>query len=41
MNCEDFSVSFSLLNISGIEHFVAREEELTEIHMKLSGDGSC
>ena len=40
MKCEDFSVSFSLSNISGIEHFVAREEELAEIHAKLSGDGS-
>ncbi|KAG4429910.1 hypothetical protein IFR05_014606 [Cadophora sp. M221] len=40
MKCEDFSVSFSLSNISGIEQLVAREEELTEIHTKLSGDGS-
>ncbi|KAH8660954.1 hypothetical protein BGZ60DRAFT_530945 [Tricladium varicosporioides] len=37
---EDFSVSFSLSNVSNTEHFVAREEELTEIHTKLSGDGS-
>jgi ATP/maltotriose-dependent transcriptional regulator MalT len=37
---EDFSVAFSLSNISDIEHFVAREEELAEIHRKLSGDGS-
>lgn len=37
---EDFSVSFSLSNISDVEHFVSREEELTEIHTKLSGDGS-
>jgi hypothetical protein len=37
---EDFSVSFSLADISGIEHFVAREEELAEIHRNLSGDGS-
>jgi NB-ARC domain len=40
MKREDFSVSFSLSNISHIEHFVAREEELTEIHLNLSGDGS-
>jgi DNA replication protein DnaC len=40
INREDFSVAFSLSNISDIEHFVAREEELTEIHTKLSGDGS-
>ncbi|PMD18044.1 HET-domain-containing protein [Hyaloscypha hepaticicola] len=40
MKREDFSVSFSLSNISHIEHFVAREEELTEIHMKLNSDGS-
>jgi hypothetical protein len=32
-------VVFSLSNISGIEHFVAREEELAEIHEILSGDG--
>lgn len=37
---EDFSVAFSLSSISDIEHFVAREEELAEIHTKLSGDGS-
>jgi tetratricopeptide (TPR) repeat protein len=40
MKREDFLVSFSLSNISHIEHFVAREEELTEIHLNLSGDGS-
>jgi hypothetical protein len=37
---EDFSIAFSLSNISGIEHFVAREEELAELHKTLSGDGS-
>ena len=37
---EDFSVALSLSNASDIEHFVAREEELAEIHKKLSGDGS-
>jgi hypothetical protein len=37
---KDFSVAFSLSNISNAEHFVAREEELAEMHTKLSGDGS-
>jgi AAA+ ATPase superfamily predicted ATPase len=37
---EDFSVTFSLSNASGIEEFVAREEELAEIHRTLRGDGS-
>jgi hypothetical protein len=37
---KDFSVAFSISNISDVEHFVARKEELTEIHTKLSGDGS-
>lgn len=37
---EDFSIAFSLSNVSKIEHFVAREEELAEIHRTLSGDGS-
>ena len=37
---EDFSVAFSLSNISDIEHFVAREGELAEIYRQLSGDGS-
>jgi hypothetical protein len=38
---EDFSVAFSLSNISHIDHFVARKEELAEIHRILSsGDGS-
>jgi hypothetical protein len=32
-------VSFSLSNVSNVEHFVAREPELTELHAKLSGDG--
>jgi ATP/maltotriose-dependent transcriptional regulator MalT len=36
---EDFSVAFSLSTISGIEHFVAREKELAEIHGTLSSDG--
>src|SRR5271170_7738318 len=37
---EDFSVSFSLSDVSETEHFVARETELMEIHRTLSGDGS-
>ena len=37
---DDFSVTFSLSDVNGIEQFVAREEELAEIHKSLSGDGS-
>jgi len=37
---ENFSISFSLSAVSDIEHFVAREDELREIHKALSGDGS-
>jgi NB-ARC domain len=37
---KDFSVAFSLSDVSEIEHFVAREEELVEMHRTLSGDGS-
>jgi hypothetical protein len=37
---EDFSVAFSLSNVSDVEHFVARKAELIEIHKALSGDGS-
>ena len=37
---ENFLVAFSLSNVSEIEHFVAREEELAEMHRTLSGDGS-
>src|ERR1700722_16147505 len=36
---EDFSIAFSLSNVSEIEHFVAREEELAEMHRTLSGNG--
>jgi NB-ARC domain len=36
---EDFSIVFSLSDVSGIEHFVVREEELAEMHRTLSGDG--
>jgi len=37
---EDFSIAFSLSNVSKIEHFVAREEELAEMHKTLSGNSS-
>jgi hypothetical protein len=37
---EDFSVAFSLSSVSEIDHFVAREEELAEMHKKLNSDGS-
>ncbi|PVH70491.1 hypothetical protein DL98DRAFT_564159 [Cadophora sp. DSE1049] len=37
---EDFSVSFSLSNVSDIEHFVAKKTELIEIHQALSGNSS-
>ncbi|KAN0072834.1 HET domain containing protein [Elaphomyces granulatus] len=37
---EDFSVAFSLSDIPEIEQFVAREEELAELHMALRGNGS-
>ena len=35
---EDFSVAFSLSDVPEIEQFVAREEELAEIHRMLRGD---
>jgi ATP/maltotriose-dependent transcriptional regulator MalT len=37
---EDFLVAFSLSNVSDVKHFVARKEELVEIHNTLGGDGS-
>lgn len=37
---ETFSVSFSLSEVSETEHFVARQEELAEIHKTLGSDGS-
>ncbi|KAG4427041.1 hypothetical protein IFR05_017476, partial [Cadophora sp. M221] len=37
---EDFSVPFSLSNVSDVEHFVARKTELIEIDKALGGDGS-
>lgn len=35
-----FSIPFSLSTVSDIEQFVAREDELQEMHEALSGDGS-
>jgi hypothetical protein len=37
---KDFLVAFSLSNVSKIEHFVVREEELREIHTNLSSNSS-
>jgi len=37
---EDFSVTFSLSDVSDAEHFVARKTELIEIDKALGGDGS-
>ncbi|KAI3326718.1 kinesin light chain [Xylariaceae sp. AK1471] len=37
---KEFSVPFSLNNIPEIENFVAREQELAEMHTILSSDGS-
>ncbi|KAH6673053.1 hypothetical protein B0J14DRAFT_654782 [Halenospora varia] len=37
---EDFQITFSLSHVSDVEHFVAREEELVEMHRALGGDGS-
>ena len=37
---ETFSLGFSLLEVPETEHFVARREELDEIHKTLSGDGN-
>jgi hypothetical protein len=37
---EDFSVAFNLSNVPKIEDFVAREEELAEMHGSLKSDGS-
>jgi hypothetical protein len=39
-NCEKFSVTFSLSDVTETEHFVAREKELAEMHVSLSGGGS-
>jgi hypothetical protein len=36
----DFSVSFNLSSVPKIESFVAREEELAEMHRRLKSDGS-
>jgi len=32
---EDFSVPFSLSDVSDVEHFVAKEDELSKIHNTL------
>lgn len=37
---ENFAVTFSLSGAPETNHFVAREEELAEIHQNLIGDGS-
>ncbi|KAH7370786.1 putative vegetative incompatibility protein HET-E-1 [Rhexocercosporidium sp. MPI-PUGE-AT-0058] len=37
---EDFSVTFSLSDANDVEHFVAREDELSRIHTALRSDGS-
>lgn len=37
---KDFSVTFSLSDVSDVEHFVAREDELSKIHETLKGDVS-
>jgi len=37
---ETFSISFDLSGVSETECFVARQQELAEIHKKLGGDGS-
>jgi hypothetical protein len=37
---EDFSVTFSLSDVSDVEHFVARKTELIKIDKALGGDGS-
>ena len=37
---DDFSVAFNLFNVPEMEHFVGREEEITEMRKTLSGDGS-
>jgi NB-ARC domain len=38
MNAESFSVGFSLSEVSETEHFVARQEELAEMHKILGGN---
>jgi hypothetical protein len=40
-NYKDFSVAFSLANISNIEYFVVRKIKLVEIYKELRGNGSC
>ena len=38
---DNFFITFSLSNVFKIKHFIAREEELTEIRRTFSGDSSC
>ncbi|KAH6704226.1 hypothetical protein BKA61DRAFT_680479 [Leptodontidium sp. MPI-SDFR-AT-0119] len=40
LKSEDFSVTFSLSDAFDVEHFVAREDELSRMHKTLRGDGS-
>jgi hypothetical protein len=37
---KDFSVTFGLASTPRIGHFIAREEEIPEIHRILGGNGS-
>jgi isopentenyl phosphate kinase len=37
---KDFSVTFSLSDVSDVEYFVAREDKLSEIYKKLKSDRS-
>jgi hypothetical protein len=38
---KDFSVAFSLFNVSKIKYFIVREEELIEMYKTLSNNSSC
>ena len=38
---KDFLVAFSLFNVSEIEHFVVRKEELVEMYKTLSSNSNC
>lgn len=37
---EEFQIPFSLFQVPEVEHFVARDKELMDMHKTLSGDGS-
>ena len=37
---ESFFVTFSLIEVPETEHFVARQEKLSEIHKTLGGDSN-